>query len=100
LLFWIVEDRSTLAQVYVGHPDNPSFVGPSPLPTLAKHIHASVGPSGANKVRRRLLWCWRPQAARAQDYLFHLATAVRELDPASEDGYLMSLEREVRALDA
>lgn len=70
------------ATVYVGHPDNPSFVGPSPLQQLAAHIHRSSGPSGENKV-----------------YLYNLASALREVDKDSEDEYLFSLERAVRALD-
>jgi cation transport regulator ChaC len=38
-------------QVYVGHSTNPSFLGPTPIPSLAARIASSVGPSGANKVR-------------------------------------------------
>ncbi|KAF8653429.1 hypothetical protein AX16_003937 [Volvariella volvacea WC 439] len=37
------------ASCYVGRPDNPSFIGSEPLPTLAERIWRSVGPSGRNK---------------------------------------------------
>ncbi|KAI5997781.1 ChaC-like protein [Pisolithus orientalis] len=60
---------------YVGHPDNPSFVGSEPLEALADRIWRSVGPSGRNK-----------------DYLYQLADSVRKLAPASFDSHLFALE--------
>lgn len=71
------------ATVYVGRPDNPSFIGSEPLDVLADRIWRSEGPSGRNK-----------------DYLFKLAESVRELAPQSADSYLFALEKTVQALDA
>lgn len=70
------------AYCYVGHPDNPSFVGSEPLEALADRIWRSVGPSGRNK-----------------DYLYQLAESVRKLAPASFDSHLFALEDRVRELD-
>ncbi|KIN93514.1 hypothetical protein M404DRAFT_1008868 [Pisolithus tinctorius Marx 270] len=70
------------AYCYVGHPDNPSFVGSEPLEALADRIWRSVGPSGRNK-----------------DYLYQLAEFVRKLAPASFDSHLFALEDRVRELD-
>ncbi|KAK0448444.1 ChaC-like protein [Desarmillaria tabescens] len=71
------------AYCYVGRNDNPSFIGAEPLPILAETIWKSIGPSGPNK-----------------DYLYNLASAVRELSPASHDSHLFALEEIVRSLDA
>ncbi|KAF8234824.1 ChaC-like protein [Tricholoma matsutake] len=68
---------------YVGRDDNPSFVGSEPLDALAERIWMSVGPSGRNK-----------------DYLYNLATAVRNLSPNSYDSHLYALEAAVRGLDS
>ncbi|KAI0952601.1 hypothetical protein AcV7_008349 [Taiwanofungus camphoratus] len=68
---------------YVGHNDNPSFIGSEPLDVLAKRIWQSVGPSGRNK-----------------DYLYELAAAVRELAPESYDSHLFALETRCRELDS
>jgi len=67
---------------YVGRNDNPSFVGSMPLDELAEVIWRSVGPSGPNK-----------------EYLYSLATAIRNLAPESFDSHLFTLEEKVRALD-
>ena len=69
--------------IYVGHVDGPDFAGPMQADALARHIHASVGPSGRNK-----------------DYVYELATIVKTLSPHSADAYLEDLERRLRALDA
>ncbi|KAF8525266.1 ChaC-like protein [Hysterangium stoloniferum] len=74
--------RLILHQVYVGRKDNPSFVGSQPLNALAEHIWKSVGPSGRNK-----------------DYLYDLATAVRQLAPDSYDSHLYALEVRLKELD-
>ncbi|OJA19698.1 hypothetical protein AZE42_08389 [Rhizopogon vesiculosus] len=70
------------AYCYVGRPDNPSFIGSEPLEDLAQRIWASVGPSGQNK-----------------EYLYCLATAVRELAPTSYDSHLFALEERLLELD-
>ncbi|GAA6001812.1 gamma-glutamylcyclotransferase [Rhodotorula paludigena] len=67
---------------YVGETHNPSFGGGMPMEELAQLIATTVGPSGPNK-----------------EYVYNLATAVRELDPHSEDAYLKELERLVRFRD-
>ncbi|KAG8949629.1 hypothetical protein FRC04_008375 [Tulasnella sp. 424] len=71
------------ATVYVGRPDNPSFIGSEPLGVLADRIWRSEGPSGRNK-----------------DYLYKLAESIRELAPQSTDSYLFALEKMVQALDS
>ncbi|KAJ7871729.1 ChaC-like protein [Mycena leptocephala] len=71
-----------LLQCYVGRKDNPSFIGSEPLDSLAHRIWISAGPSGPNK-----------------EYLYNLASAVRELSPESYDKHLFALEALVKALD-
>jgi len=70
------------AIVYVGRKDNTSFVGNEPLDVLADRIWHSVGPSGGNK-----------------DYLYQLATVVRQLAPESHDSHLHALEMKCRRWD-
>ncbi|KAG8970443.1 hypothetical protein FRC03_008640 [Tulasnella sp. 419] len=70
------------ATVYVGRPDNPSFVGCEPIDQLARHIWKSEGPSGKNK-----------------EYLYKLAESVKALAPESYDSHLDALETRVKALD-
>ena len=41
-------ERAT-AFTYVAGPDNPSFVGPAPLPAMVKQIAHAIGPSGSNR---------------------------------------------------
>jgi len=67
---------------YVGHKDNPSFIGSEQIDALANRIWHSVGPSGRNK-----------------DYLYDLAEAVRRLAPESHDSHLYALETRCRELD-
>ncbi|KAN0064958.1 hypothetical protein ACQY0O_002016 [Thecaphora frezii] len=74
------------ARVYVGLPDNEAFVGPQPLPELAKQIYSCQGPSGRN-----------------DEYLLNLAKAIRNLAPQSVDAHLFELERlvlELKSKDA
>jgi len=71
------------ATVYVGRNDNPAFVGCEPLDEIASRICKAVGPSGKNK-----------------DYLYKLASAVKELAPESHDSHLMALVKLVRGIDA
>ena len=65
--------------VYIANEDNAAFLGPAPEDEIARHIHASHGPSGANR-----------------DYLLHLAEALREL--GAEDEHVFGLERRLLAL--
>ena len=65
--------------VYIATEDNAAFLGPAPEDEIARHIHGSHGPSGANR-----------------DYLLHLAEALREL--GAEDEHVFGLERRLLAL--
>ncbi len=56
------EQRQVGGLLYVARPDNLAYLGPAPVPEIAKHIAASSGPSGSNR-----------------DYVLHLADALREL---------------------
>lgn len=44
----LTDGRQIQALTYVGDAANPHFLGPQPLPQMARHIGASHGPSGAN----------------------------------------------------
>jgi cation transport protein ChaC len=68
--------------VYVGLPDNPQFMGPQDLDSLAKHIVRSRGPSGENK-----------------DYLYGLDRALVELGEGSEDEHVHDLARRCREIE-
>jgi cation transport protein ChaC len=68
--------------VYVGLPDNPQFMGPQDLESLAKHIVNSRGPSGENK-----------------DYLYGLDQALVELGDGSEDEHVHDLARRCREIE-
>ncbi|MEM1435343.1 MAG: gamma-glutamylcyclotransferase [Pseudomonadota bacterium] len=59
--------------VYRASEDNHAFLGPAPELEIARHIHESVGPSGANR-----------------DYLLELAAALREL--GADDPHVFGLE--------
>lgn len=61
--------------LYVATPSNESYLGPSSLPEITKQILASEGPSGKNS-----------------EYLFNLASAIREIDPECSDEHLFQLE--------
>lgn len=72
---------------------NYQTVGYEPLDILADRIWHSVGPSGRNKVgalSTHLKLAFSNQAL--QDYLYHLAAAVRQLAPESHDSHLYLLE--------
>lgn len=69
--------------VYVGLPDNPQFMGPQDLQSLAEHILRSRGPSGENK-----------------DYLYALDQALLELGEGSEDEHVHDLARRCREIES
>ncbi|CAG8779700.1 5965_t:CDS:2 [Gigaspora margarita] len=56
------------AVVYIATTKNESYIGPASLESMALQIHQSVGPSGPNN-----------------EYLFNLASALRELAPDAHD---------------
>ena len=57
------DGERTTAITYVATSDNPSFVGPAPLPAMVQQIACAVGPSGSNR-----------------EYLTRLAETLRALD--------------------
>ncbi len=63
--------------VYIAPVDNHAFLGPAPLPDMVAQILQCEGPSGRNI-----------------DYLFELATALRQLD--ANDPHVFELEDAVR----
>jgi len=64
--------------VYVAHAGNRAYLGPAPLPDMARQIAESRGPSGTNA-----------------DYLWRLAHALRDL--GARDAHVFELEHAVRA---
>lgn len=66
-------------EIYVGTESNPHFLGPATLDDIATNIIKSEGPSGTNA-----------------EYLYNLASAVREHLPGDKDEHLFELEKRVR----
>lgn len=67
--------------VYIAPAGNFAYLGPAPLPDIARQIHRSQGPSGRNiDYLLDLARALRDQGAR-DDHVFELETAVRELHP-------------------
>ena len=60
--------------MYHAAEDNPAYLGPAPIETVAAHIARSHGPSGSNR-----------------DYLLQLADALRQLN--EQDEHVFELER-------
>lgn len=71
--------RELSALTYVATPDNPNWLGPAPLPAIARQIAGCRGPSGDNL-----------------EYLLRLAAALR--DEGADDPHVFALEREALAL--
>ncbi len=69
----LADERQVTATVYIADPGNHAFLGPEPLPELARHIAASHGPSGSNR-----------------EYLLTLAASLREL--GVHDQHVFDLE--------
>ena len=69
------------ACMYLATADNPNYLGPAPLPTIAAQILHSRGPSGPNL-----------------EYLLRLAQSLREQH--ADDEHVFALEREVLRLRA
>lgn len=67
------------ALTYVAAPDNPDWLGPAPVPEIARQIARCRGPSGPNR-----------------EYLLRLAAALRE--QGADDPHVFDLERELLAL--
>ncbi|XP_053967948.1 putative glutathione-specific gamma-glutamylcyclotransferase 2 [Anastrepha ludens] len=68
--------------MYIATPDNESYAGNVwQLSDIAQQIFTAAGPSGPNR-----------------EYLFNLASAVRELFPGEEDRHLYDLEAKVKQL--
>lgn len=65
------------ACVYVAEGDNPEYLGPAPLPDMARQIRHATGPSGSNV-----------------EYLIRLADSLRALGVT--DAHVFELERQVR----
>lgn len=66
------------AVVYIAPVDNFAYLGPAPLPDMARQIATSHGPSGANL-----------------EYLLELAAALRAID--ADDPHVFELESAVRS---
>jgi cation transport regulator ChaC len=69
------------ALTYIALPDNPNYLGPASLATIAAQVRAAQGPSGTNL-----------------DYVLRLAESVREL--GAEDRALFALEALLRGREA
>jgi cation transport protein ChaC len=75
------EDAAADGVVYIAPEGNFAYLGPAPLPDIARQIHRSQGPSGRNiDYLLDLARALRDQGAR-DDHVFALETAVRELHP-------------------
>ncbi|CAD0204763.1 unnamed protein product [Chrysodeixis includens] len=68
--------------LYVATEENESYAGPASIDELAKQVISCHGPSGSNK-----------------EYVYNLATAMRQLAPDVEDCHLFALEKAVKSLD-
>lgn len=67
--------------LYIATRDNTSYLGEAKIEDIAKQISESSGPSGSNS-----------------EYLFQLATAMRNLAPECNDTHLYDLEAAVKKI--
>lgn len=79
--FHPIEGEPFPLMIYIGSKENPNFLGPSSIESIAQQIYSSVGPSGKNI-----------------EYLFNLANATRNLVPNVKDEHLFELEAAVKRL--
>lgn len=61
------------ALMYVATPDNPSYLGPAPLPEIAAQVRTSTGPSGPNVEYVLELHRALEQMGAHDDHVFELA---------------------------
>ena len=59
--------------VYFANPDNPNWLGPAPLPDIARQVRRSHGPSGANT-----------------EYVLQLAAALRDMGVVDEHVFALA----------
>jgi cation transport regulator ChaC len=68
------------AVLYLATPENPNYLGPAPLRTIAEQVHRSSGPSGPNR-----------------EYLVHLASFLRKV--GADEPHVFELTRLVASRD-
>lgn len=72
-----VDGESLVAQLYLAPSENPNYLGPASLASIAQQICSAQGPSGSNV-----------------EYALELAAALREM--GAEDDHVFSLEALIR----
>ncbi len=75
----VAGDAGTEGLVYIATPDNPNYLGPADVSTIARQVRQSHGPSGPN-----------------DEYVLRLAEALRDI--GAEDEHVFELERRLRQL--
>ncbi|XP_023343358.1 putative glutathione-specific gamma-glutamylcyclotransferase 2 [Eurytemora carolleeae] len=76
------EQEKIEVTLYIGTETHKQYTGGEPISTIASTILVSKGRSGENK-----------------EYLYNLASSMRELAPHVQDDHLFSLEQEVKRLE-
>lgn len=75
------DEQSFDLVIYIATESNHNYLGPAPIPDIARQIVVSVGPSGKNI-----------------EYLLNLAESIRQISPYVHDSHLFELEQEVKSL--
>lgn len=75
------DEQSFDLVIYIATESNHNYLGPAPIPDIARQIVVSVGPSGKNI-----------------EYLLNLAESMRQISPYVHDSHLFELEQEVKSL--